>query len=324
MEKRKKILSILIKLLIGIGSFSLIYIRLKSDFTPEKLDLLYASALSSKGILCFVFCLLLIPVNWGIESYKWKVITAPIEQISFKTALKSVYSGVCLGNLAPGRSTEFLAKIIFFEANNRPKITVLHFVNGLFQFSITILIGLLALSFKLHDFGAEYSWLAYATSAGGIVILFILVLCIYKIDAILHFISKKISKQNQLDDFKYSFQHKTLFLLFGFSILRYSVFFSQLCLLIYAFHQHAFNYEIVVGISLYFLITSIIPMISLLEAAIRAAVALVVFKNAGVQNSNLALSIVTLWFLNIVIPSGIGYYFLLKQKFNFKVFASKK
>lgn len=304
-------------------SFALIYLRLKSDFTPEKLDLLYSSALSIKGIFCFALCIFLIPLNWGIESYKWKKITEPIEKVSFYTAIKSVYSGVCLGNLAPGRSTEFLAKIIYFKPENRPRVTVLHFVNGLFQFSITIIFGLLSLTYKLNDFGKEYAWVSYASAFGGILILVLLTLCIYKIDFLLHLISKKISKQNQLNDFKYSFQNKTLFTLFGFSVLRYTVFFSQLSLLIYVFHPHPFNSEIFIGISLYFLITSVIPMISVIEAAIRAAVALVVFKNAGIQNANLALAIVTLWFLNIVLPSAIGYYFLVKQNFNFKLFSKK-
>src|SRR5688572_30961137 len=89
-------------------------------------------------MLAFMLAILLIPVNWGIEAYKWKLITAPIQWVSYKTATKSVYSGVCLGNLAPGRATEFLAKIIFFKIENRPKISVLHFVGGMFQLSITI------------------------------------------------------------------------------------------------------------------------------------------------------------------------------------------
>jgi hypothetical protein len=323
LQTRKKILSILIKLLIGVGSFLIIYIRLKNDFTPEKLDLLYTAAFSSFGVLCFTICIFLIPINWGIEAYKWKLITAPIQWVSYKTATKSVYSGVCLGNLAPGRATEFVAKIIFFKIENRPKITVLHFVGGMFQLSITIISGFIALLFMLNNFGNDSSWMTYATSAIGILLLTLLILSIYHINKILNFISKKISKQSQVEDFNYKFSASALFKLFGFSAIRYAVFFFQFILLILLFHRDL-TFAILPEIALYFLITTTIPMISVLEAAIRAAVALVVFKDSGISNSALALSSMLIWLVNIIVPSIFGYIILLKQNFNFKLFKTKK
>ena len=323
MQKRKKILSILIKLLIGVGSFFIIYIRLKSDFTAEKLDILYSSAFSFFGSICFTLCLLLIPINWGIEAYKWKLITAPIQWISYKTATKSVYSGVCLGNLAPGRATEFLAKIIFFKIENRPKITVLHFVGGMFQLSITIISGFIALLFMLKNFGGGSVWMTYTTSTIGIVLLTLLTLSIYKINDVLNFISKKIDKESQVEDFNYKFTGVALFKLFGFSALRYSVFYCQFILLIFLFHRDI-SFAVFPEIALYFLITTTIPMISVLEAAIRAAIALIVFKDSGISNSALALSSLLIWLVNIIIPSVFGYIILLRQNFNFKLYKTKK
>lgn len=319
MPSRKKIISILIKALIGIASLLVIYFRLKGDFTQDKLTLIYNTAFSAKGILFFTLCILLIPVNWGIEAYKWKLITSPVEKINYATANKSIYSGVCLGNLAPGRATEFLAKIIFFKPENRPKVTVLHFINSMFQFSVTIVVGLTALLFKLNSFGKEFEWVAYVTATAGILALTLLIVCIYNIDSILHLVQKKISKEKNTEPFNYPFSANTFFQLSGFSLFRYAVFFSQLVVLIHLFHPQHFDGNIFIGIALYFLITSVMPMISVLEAAIRAAIALVVFKNSGIENSVLALATVLLWFINIVIPSAVGYYFLVKEKFNFKI-----
>lgn len=323
MQKRKKILSILIKLLIGIGSFLVIYIRLKNDFVPEKLNLLYAAAFSAAGLCCFFICLLLIPVNWGIEAYKWKLITAPVQWVSYKTATKSVYAGVCLGNLAPGRATEFLAKIIFFKIENRPRITVLHFVGGMFQLSITIICGFLALLAMARGLGGDSGWMTIATSCIGIVLLVVLILCIFRINTLLNFISKKISRQSKVEDFHYKFSASALIRLFGFSALRYTVFFAQFALLIFLFHRDI-SFALFPSIALYFLITTTIPMISVLEAAIRAAIALVVFKDSGISNTVLALSSLLIWLVNIIIPSIFGYIVLLRQNFNFKLFKTKK
>lgn len=322
MLSRKKILSLLIKILIGFGSFAIIYIRLENDFSHDKLQLIYFTVFSPVGIFCFLLCLFLIPINWGIEAYKWKLITAPIQWVSFRTATKSVYSGIFLGNLAPGRATEFLAKIIFFKIENRPKITVLHFVGGMFQLSITIVFGFIALLYKLHDFSGASAWMPYLVSGIGIVLLMLLVLSIYKINYILNFISKKVSKDQEVLDFNYKFTPSALLQLFGFSIIRYSVFFFQFFLLLYLFDRHV-GEEVFPAIALYFLITTTIPMISVLEAAIRAAVALIVFKNTGVANTPLALSSIMIWLINIILPSILGYYFLLRQNFNFKLRRSK-
>ncbi len=324
MPERKKIVSTILKVLIGLGSLVIIYWRLKTDFTPDKLALLSALVFSSKGFVCFSVCLLLIPLNWGIESFKWKIITEPIEKINFKTAMHSVYSGVCLGNLAPGRATEFLAKIIFFKAENRPKITALHFINGMFQLCITYLFGLSALLIQLKKFEGENVWLAYTTSAIAIVIFSIFIFCLLKINLILNFITKKISKQQTIENFNYSFTAKKLLQLFGFSLFRYFVFSGQFILLIYLFHQQNLNFSIFVGIALYYLITTTIPMISVLEAPIRAAIALIVFSDSGISNSALALSSVLIWLINIIIPSLYGYSILLKQNFDFKLSGKKK
>lgn len=301
----------------------IVYLRLKDDFTADKLDLLKNTILSSEGLISMIVCMLLIPVNWGIESYKWKIITTPVEKISFKQAQCSVYSGVCLGNLAPGRATEFLAKIIFFKSDNRPKITVLHFVNGMFQLSITYLIGFIALAYQMNSFGEEYIWIAYTAISTAAIVLIIFILCIIKIDKVLDMVSKKISKEKQLEKLEYQFTKAQLFQLFGLSLVRYIVFFIQMAMLFYLF-SGVFTFTIAVGIALYFLITTTIPMISFLEAAIRAAVALVVFKNSGVSNTELALSSVSIWIINIIIPSIAGYYFLLQQNFNFKFSSAKK
>lgn len=324
MEQRKKILSILIKLLIGIGSFMVIYLRLKSDLNAEKLDLLRASAFSPQGLLCFLLCLALIPVNWGIEARRWQQITMPVEPVSYKTATQSVYSGVCLGNLAPGRATEFLAKIIFFRPENRPRITVLHFINGMFQLSVTIIAGLLALVLHLNSFGREHAWMAYAAAGLGVIMLTLLCVSLYKVDVILSLVSKKLSKDKQLEAFSYPFSAGLILKLFSLSVLRYAVFFLQMVLLIYLFHQSPFSLFMLSQIALYFLITTIIPMISVLEAPIRAAIALVVFRDSGISDTALALSSVLIWLVNIIVPSLYGYSILLKQNFNFKLFRSKK
>ena len=148
MIKPKKILAIGIKLLICVISFYIIYARLNS--TPHLKEQLAVWFLEPRLYLILAGTLLLMPVNWGIESYKWKLITSTVEPVSYSTAVKSVFSGICVGNIAPGRAMEFLAKIFFFKPGNRPVITVLHFINGMFQMLITVMFGVVAVAGKFN------------------------------------------------------------------------------------------------------------------------------------------------------------------------------
>lgn len=275
-------------------------------------------AFSLKGLTCLVSCLLLMPVNWGLEAVKWKIITAPVEEITHGIARRSVYSGVCLGNFAPGRATEFIAKILYFDIDNRSKVTLLHFINGMFQFSVTVTIGFLAILIRLKDFENDYSWMVYLGGLVGLIMLSVLTLSVFYIDRILHFVVRKINKKNKLKAFTYNFKAKTVIKLLGYSLLRYAVFFTQFALVLTIFLTGQSLIPILTGISIYFLITATIPMFSLVEAAIRAAVALVVFKGAGMSDAIIALCTLLIWIINIILPSMAGYYFLVKEKFNFR------
>ncbi|MBA3662619.1 MAG: flippase-like domain-containing protein [Bacteroidetes bacterium] len=324
MIRHKKILSIVLKIAIGLASFLIVYFRLKGDLTSDNLQLLYNSVFSFQGAIILFICLLLIPVNWGLETYKWQLVTAPVEKVSFKKATQSVYSGICLGNLAPGRATEFIAKIIFFKPENRPQITVLHFINGMFQLCVTYLIGFIALAYKVNSFGDNYLWIAYTAISTAVLVILVFIISLVKIDAVLNFITRRISKkQNTETRHEYKFTRVQLLKLFGLSLLRYFVFYFQMVIIMKLFAGN-FNADIALGIALYFLITTTIPMISFLEAAIRAAVAIVVFKGTGLSNAGLALSSVAVWLINIIIPSIAGYFILIRQNFDFKFYASKK
>jgi hypothetical protein len=102
------------------------------------------------------------------------------------------------------------------------------------------------------------------------------------------------------------------------------VFYAQFAMLLYVFYPFSISGELLSEIALYFLVTTTIPMISVLEAAIRAAVALVVFRNSGIDDATLAITSILIWLLNIIIPSVAGYYILLRQNFNFKLFRSSR
>lgn len=308
-------LTFIVKILIGVLSFWIIYNRLTS-LPNLKVDFLFL--FTKPSVYCaLLLVLFLMPINWGIESYKWKCITMQTELVSYLTALKSVFSGICVGNIAPGRALEFAAKIIFFKQENRPTIAVLHFINGMFQMLITVAVGILSITIKLNQNNQSNTIIYFALAAGIAVICFFL----WAINNVT-IIQKKIKfikwfqKMSQVADIKLS---KALILkLISLSIVRYLVFTSQFYIMYNALLPQNQLVDIFISIAAYFMLTSLIPMISVIEPAIRAAIALFVFNNTGSDSIIIVLSSTFVWLINVVVPSVIGYIIILKEKIDFK------
>jgi hypothetical protein len=320
--KRNKLIGVFLKLIIGVASFAIIYWRIKNDLTGETIDIL-AQPLSNTGSL-FLICssVLLFPVNWGIESYKWMLITSQIQKLPYTKALRSVYAGICVGNLAPGRATEFLAKIHFFNPENRISITVLHFVNGMFQLSITVLFGVLAvlMYYTEQEMNAALANTSFILSG---VVMLAFVIALFNINKIMNYLYHRFSRENKGELVHLSWGNGLLIRLFALSFLRYIVFTSQFVLLLKVFDVQSHLFSLLMGVCIYFLFTTIIPMFSIIEAAVRTAIALLVFSNMGMSNAALAIVAILLWLINIVFPSIVGYIILLQENLTLSSFTFK-
>lgn len=315
MVASKKIVTLLVKILIGIISFWIIYNRLITIPQLKEQCLYWFN--EPKMYLVLLLVLGLMPVNWGIESYKWKSITTQVETISYSTAIKSVFSGICVGNIAPGRAMEFLAKIVFFKPQNRPTITVLHFINGMFQMLITVSVGVLSIAYKLGNVNQSSNFI-YAVLIGGLCLILFFCWAILNVS----FIQRKlkfIKWFKKMEDAKHIQFTKTLIIkLISLSIIRYLVFTLQFYTIYNALSPQNDMLQIFMSIAAYFMLTSLIPMISVIEPAIRAAIAIFVFNNTGDNTVIVVLASTFVWIINVVVPSAIGYVIILKEKIDFR------
>ncbi|MGZ3861801.1 MAG: lysylphosphatidylglycerol synthase transmembrane domain-containing protein [Bacteroidia bacterium] len=308
----KKNITALIKILIGVLCILLIAQRLYGSYSPENLRSVKAIFSEQNYLLLIVTCLLM-TVNWGIEVWKWKIITAPIEEISFFNAWQSVWTGVCIGNLTPGRLGEFAGRIMFYEPENRAKIATSHFVSGITQLVITIVMGCLGLLVFSNVVNAGFF---IVTLTGEIILLVILTWALLNLSKLI----SKIVKLSFLQKFDFaglSFSKNILGKLLLLSVIRYFVFSFQFFLLLRCCNISGSFFEISAAIAIMYLLLSTIPMISFAEIGVRAYVAVLLFKSFEVNEWQLSVIATLLWFINIAVPSLIGYVFILKNNFSF-------
>lgn len=312
----KKRVFLLLKILLGIACFFFIWIKLKTQFTEEKTNLFFETLTSKTNLSLFLTVVFMLFPNWLIESYKWQLISSVIEKISFKSAVKGVFSGICIGNLTPGRMGEFAGKLFYFKPENRSKITVTHFVCGSTQLFITVVFGIISLLFFINTKSSNQHFIVLSLSF-ALLALLLLTLILIRMDYIYLWLSKlKWLKKFELGSVVYP--KSMLIKLLLYSIIRYFVFSSQYIFLLQICGAKANYLELLMPVSISFMLTSTIPMISFIEVAIRAGIALVLFADYLSNDLLIVTASSALWLINIIIPSVIGYFIILGTKLKTK------
>jgi len=91
-----------------------------------------------------------------------------------------------------------------------------------------------------------------------------------------------------------------------YSFLRYLVFATQFVLIWSFYHHSSINLSIYPAIFITYLIASILPVLSLLDWAIKGNVAYFVFSFLDLPHEKILWSVTLMWIMNFFIPFIIG------------------
>ena len=310
MSGNRKFVILALKVIIGVGCAWLIGNRLYASYSAASISSL-KEIFSFPNAMLLAGALALMPVNWAIEVQKWALITAPTEKISFGRAWQSVWTGVCIGNLTPGRLGEFAGRILYFSPGVRARMTTSHFICGITQLVVTIVAGCTGLIFFAGKLDSG-SWLL----ALGIelFLLIVLVVVLVRVNRVVAWLLKAPAlKRFSFEGLSYT--RGMISKLLGLSVIRYIVFSLQFFLILKACGIEGDAVRMLAAISIMYLLLSTIPMISVIEVAVRAYVAVLLFGSFNANDWVLSAASTLLWLINIVLPSLIGYIFILQNNF---------
>jgi hypothetical protein len=263
---------------------------------------------------------LLMPVNWLIESYKWKLLVKRLEPISLFTAVKSILSGVSISIYLPNRIGEFGGRIIQLPIGKRLQGIALSITASLSQLLATLIFGTTALwiAHKNNWLTSFYNsnnspLLQEILNYTGIIVVFIISLVYWRIPWLFTLLEKfKFLKKFvfALKDAE-ALTDKELFTTFLLSSFRYLVFLIQFVCMLKAFNVQIPIWQLCTLISTYYLIMAVIPSITMAELGIRGHVALGLL--AGVQAGNevgITLATTIIFIINILVPALLGSVFV--------------
>ena len=101
----------------------------------------------------FWLVVILMGVNWGIETRKWQLLVHHVQPFSFLKSFKSVLSGCSITMITPNRIGEYGGRILYIKEENRIKGISLTLVGSISQLLVTMImgcIGLLYLRYLSH------------------------------------------------------------------------------------------------------------------------------------------------------------------------------
>ena len=276
---------------------------LKNDFKTQLAFCL--EHLRGDQFYLFVLAILLMPVNWGLETLKWKLLLRT--DVSFARLLKSIIAGITVGFVTPGRTGEFIGRVMFLNDDNKSKVFYLSSIGGLAQTAASLIIGVPFVFIWRND--------AFITEIViGCAAVYLLVFL--RFDLLNRLISSwsflqrygLIIEQGDLP--RFGTQVWVLFL----SFLRFGVYALQYVLLLEFFGLGTNKIALSTHTIVYLLAQTFSPLMPLLDFSYRGATALYVFNNFSTNNIAILSAVMVVWLINLVVPALVGYFFILKRK----------
>ncbi len=297
----------LLKIAIGLVGFITIYFQLKNKFSHHDFNLIQSSLKQSDSIILFVLCCCLMPINWLSESIKWHYLINKISNYTFLQSVKATFAGVYFGNFLPYRLGDIGGRLVYLNKNDTVQGLMLYTAGGIAQIYITLLGGIWPLLLALPTF-----YVAIPNYFIPLIALLLLILSpfiIKRLPKLFMALQKWKWFENLRRPEVYELNNAALFQILLLSFLRYSIYVSQFVLLCVLFGVDYSIEVLYMKSALMFLFFTFVPSFFATEWLTRVGLALLVFGNTFGFAVTLAASM--LWFINILLPSLLGYIIIL-------------
>jgi uncharacterized membrane protein YbhN (UPF0104 family) len=299
------------KTLIGIGTF---YFLFKAVFgggiaAEDWLARLWRAFREGEGGPVLL-ALGLIPLNWGLEAVKWQLLSRKIERVSFGQAYRAVLVGICLGFITPNRVGDYAGRILELKSRHRLEALGAIFLGRFCQLLVTLAAGSLGLIYfalitrplpvtgLLPGIGVSLA----ALNLGGCFILFNPRI-ILGLVAAMPFLNRFVAYLSVISQYG---PGEIAWLLF-WSALRYLVFMGQFLLLLWAFGVGAGLLPMTMGVAGTYLLKSVLPSFNAFtDLGMRELSAMYFFSLLGQDKVLVMSASLSLWLLNIALPSLTG------------------
>ncbi len=326
--KIRKRINLIFKILV----ISLVYLFLFFELSKNNQNIWQGilSNINNIETIYLWIALVLMPVNWLIESIKWKFLIRKIEQVNIWSAFQAVLAGTAISIFTPNRIGDYLGRIFILKKGDRLDGTVATIIGNLSQLLITLIMGSLAIFYFIDDISTQLFGLETESSIYFRVLIIIIDLIL--IYGFFQFpqIEKRLNKNFEI--YRYpiirhlnlvaEYKPKELLKVMLLSLLRFIVYSSQFYLLFLAFQLPLSLSEGMLMVFLIFFGITLVPSIAVAEIGMRGLITIFIvntlwsykFIPTDVETT-LVSATSLLWLINLAIPAIIGGLFIFKLRF---------
>lgn len=330
--KIKKTINAGVQIIVALFALWFIY---RQVFTSGNLQYYINNVISNRIDKVFIglvtITMLLMPVNWGIEAYKWQILIRHVEHVSLWQAMKSVYTGITVSLFTPNRVGEFFGRLLTLKNAHPMKGAFLTISGSVSQLLTTLLMGFISICFYIPTY-FDLHKTSHLLIYSGLVLLLIIIgsimIAMYLKASSISGLAKSFVRpgwrkirgylrvMRQLD-------RRILLKVLMLSMLRYFIFSTQYYILLRTFGLSIPWYHAFILISMTYFVMAAIPTIALVDLGIRGSVSIYFIgqyfgDKIGTSVAILAAS-TAIWIINLAIPALIGMLFISRLKIIRKV-----
>ena len=271
---------------------------------------LVAATLTGAGRGPVLAALALVPLNWGLEAWKWQRLARHLAPAhSFGRSLRAVLLGLTLGFATPNRVGDYAARILELPGRRLDAVGAV-FLGRYAQLVATVLAGgagLLYFLLKFYLVGYPAAQAGVAVAAGLVGALALLPLYRSRLLLAALGLVRPLRRFRRYLAVMPTYSAAELHAVLGISGLRYAVFCGQFLLLLYAYGVRGGLGPVVAAVAGTFLFKSLVPSLNALaDVGVRELSATHLFGLLGQPPLPVLSASLSLWVINIALPSALG------------------
>lgn len=304
-HKATQFLRVLIKLLIVGAAVFVIgkYLQNSQAFHDENMGSRILSIFTYRNI---GILLLLSIFNWTLEILKWKILASKIQITSLRAAAIQSLAAHVSALSTPAKIGDFGTKAMYFLPKQRKKILFLSFLGNGYQMLATALFGTIGMGLVIFTLLPTFRWYYVLGVLSAAFLWFIFPQVLNRIKW-----SFKGFSWQRIQEFTATLRIETKQKALGLAFVKYLIFAHQFYFLLFLFDINL-GYGLSMGlISTMYLLSSLLPVMQLLDVVIRGGVAVLVFDLTPADESEILIITGIMWLLNVALPIIPGSYFVL-------------
>lgn len=316
--RAKKLLSYLIKLGILVLAAWFIYHRiLKNNDNLNNFRLLIKHITYNKVLYTMAGVVLLMVVNWVLESLKWWHLTRKLAPMSVWRAIESVFCGLTWAVFTPNRIGEYGGRVMFLPNRKRIHGVFAMAVGSFGQNVITNVLGSAASVWFIFTFLHPKDWVILLVVVVAAVFMAIMLTFYFNIQWMVSLLNsiKFLHKYHRFFDIMGKYKTRELLNIMWFCLARFCVFTFQYYLIIHLLVPEIPLYQMSLLMFVFFFIQSAIPSLDLIDIGVRSMTANELFGYVTNQHIAIVVAVSLIYIINLIIPAVLGSIFVFKLKF---------